>query len=450
MCMTESGFNGRRSATAFNSRTVWFLMMGLLLAFMATAATAAVEPLDRVIAVVDDDIVMASELRSRIAQVVARIRQQNMPVPPEDMLRKRVLEQLIMESIQLQKADQAGIRASDNQLTETMTRIAQGNNMTLDEFQAALEQEGVSYAQAREQIRREMIISRYQQRRVEARVNIADSEVETYLRSAEGQSRTSEEYRLGHILVSVPDQPSQEQLAQAREKVQAIYQQIRAGADFQQLAITQSDAQTALEGGDLGWRPANQLPTLFAEVVPKLAVGEVSEPLQAGSGFHLVKLLDKRGGVSQLVEQTHVRHILIRPTEIRSEQEAQNLAQRIHERLAQGGEDFAELARAYSDDPASASNGGDMEWVSPGDTVPEFDRAMQNTPIGSISQPIRTQFGWHILQVLDRRQQDMGERMQDAQARQILFRRKFEEELQNWLREIREEAYVEIKEPGLS
>ena len=421
--------------------------LGLLLALLVAPVTQAdVQPLDRVVAVVDDDIVMQSELDQRTIQIVNRMRQQNMPPPNLEVLRKRVLEQLVMESIQLQRATQAGIRISDNQLNETMARIAESNGMTLDQFQQALAEEGLSYAQAREQIRREMVVSRYQQRRVEARIAISDAEVEAYLQSAEGKSQTSEEYLLGHILIAAPEQPTQEQLAEIQAKARDLYQQLQQGANFQQLAMAHSDAQTALEGGSLGWRSAEQLPSLFVEVAPRLKVGEVAEPIVAGSGIHLIKLVDKRGGVSQIVEQSRTRHILIRPTEIRSEYEAQQLIGQLHKRITQGGESFADLAKAYSDDPASASAGGEMDWLNPGDTVPEFEKVMMASALGEVSKPFRTQFGWHILEVLERRQQDIGVQLQEAQVRQLLFRRKFEEELESWLREIREEAYVEIKE----
>lgn len=435
--------NKNESCSSMWARLGFFLMALLV---WQVPAQAEVQPLDRVVAVVDDDIVMQSELDQRMFQVVNRLRQQRAPLPNPELLRKRVLEQLVMESIQLQKATMAGIRISDNQLNETMARIAQSNGMTLDQFQQALASEGLSYAQAREQIRREMIVSRYQQRRVEARVSISDAEVDAYLQSAEGKSRTSEEYLLGHILIALPEQPSQEQLAEAQRKAEDLVRQLQEGADFQQLAMTHSAAQTALEGGALGWRSTDQLPTLFADLVPSLKVGQVAKPIVAGSGIHLIKLMDKRGGATQIVEQSRVRHILIRPTEIRSEYEAQQLIEQLYKRITQGGESFSDLAKAYSDDPASASTGGEMDWINPGDTVPEFEQTMKASGLNQVSKPFRTQFGWHILEVLERRQQDIGVQLQEAQVRQLLFRRKFEEELESWLREIREEAFVEIKE----
>src|SRR5690606_4087670 len=376
---------------------VWARLGLLLLAVLVApvVAEANVQPLDRVVAVVDDDIVMQSELDQRTAQIVNRMRQQNMPPTNLEVLRKRVLEQLVMESIQLQRATMAGIRISDNQLNETMARLAQSNGMTLDQFQQALAEEGLSYAQAREQIRREMVVSRYQQRRVEARIVISDAEVEAYLQSAEGKSQTSEEYLLGHILIAVPEQPTQEQLAEVQAKAQDLYRQLQQGADFQQLAVAHSAAQTALEGGSLGWRSTEQLPTLFVEVAPRLKVGEVAEPIAAAGGIQLIKLRDKRGGASQMVEQARARHILIRPTEIRSEYEAQQLIEQLYKRITQGGESFVDLAKAYSDDPASASAGGEMEWLNPGDTVPEFEQVMQASALGEVSKPFRTQFGWH-------------------------------------------------------
>jgi peptidyl-prolyl cis-trans isomerase SurA len=302
----------------------------------------------------------------------------------------------------------------------------------------------MSYDDAREQIRREMIISRVRQRRVAERIQVSDQEVANFLTSESGKLQLSVEYHLANIQVRVPDGASAEQLKTAEQRAKALYQQLQDGADFAQLAIASSASETALEGGDMGWRKAAQLPAPFDAMIEAMSVGEVSQPIRTPAGFVLVKLQAKRGGDSQVRDEVHVRHILIKPSEIRSEAETKLLIERIYDRVI-AGEDFTELAKDFSEDPGTALNGGDLNWIDPSSLVPEFSAVMANTESGEISQPFQTSYGWHVLQVMGRRATDGSEQFRKQQAINVLRNRKYEEELQAWLRQIRDEAYVEIK-----
>jgi peptidyl-prolyl cis-trans isomerase SurA len=407
-------------------------------------AQAAVHWVDRVAAVVDDDVVMESELNKRINVITSRLNAQGTPLPPMSVLRKRVLNRLILESIQLQMAKRIGIQVDDSELNDTLMRIAKSNHFTLAQFRDALESEGTSFRDAREQIRHEMIIGRLQQSRVGRLIRITDKEVKDYLASAEGRKHTATEYYLGHILVSVPDSATPEQDAAAKKKAESILADLKKGVDFKQEAVAKSDGQNALKGGVLGWRKEQELPSIAANLIPNLKVGEFTGLLKTASGYHILAVLDKRGGQQKIVTQTHVRHILIKPSAIRTEDQAHVLAESIYQRL-QKGEDFATLAKAHSEDPVSAVSGGDLDWVSPGEMVPEFEEMMNKTPEGQISKPFRTKYGWHILQVLGHRKKDVGQEIQENQARQAINKRKFNEELVGWLQKIRQEAYVDIK-----
>lgn len=405
---------------------------------------AKVEPLDHIIAIVDDDVVLSSELDTRLRSVVARLNAQGTPLPAADVLATRILDQLVVESIQLQKAERVGMRVDDNQLNETMASIAARNGYSTEQFEQALRSEGLSYREAREQIRREMLISRIQQRSVDRRVRVTDLEIATFLESAEGRQRTAEEYYIGHILIAIPANADQNGIAAVEAKARGVLEKLKAGADFKKTAVEISDGSNALQGGVIGWRKERELPSIAADILPKLAINEPSGLIRSGSGFHIVTPLDKRGGKTQWVQQHKVRHILVQPSEIRTELEAQAIVRQLHHRIV-SGDDFAELAKAHSDDPGSAVSGGDLGWVSPGEMVPEFEDMMKQTPVGELSEPFNSQFGWHILQVLEKRQEDMGAQIQEKQARQLIHRRKYELELVTWLQEIREEAYVNYK-----
>lgn len=405
------------------------------------ACLAGAESLNRVVAVVDDDIVLQSELDGLIEQYQRNLQNQRIESPPYSVLEKRALDQLISESIQLQMASRVGIRVSDTQLNQTLNSIAERNNMSLEQFQRALTADGLSFEAAREKFRREMIISRTQQRLVDTRVRVTEKEVSDYLESSASRESSGQEYRLAHILLASGEEDPEAKLLEKAEEIRA---QVKAGADFSELAARFSNASTAMQGGDLGWRKADQLPSLFAAVVPDLGPGDVSKPLVNSSGVHLVAMLEKRGGSSKLVRQVKARHILIQVTEVRDESQAEAFIQKLYGQL-QSGEDFAQLAKAYSDDAVSASNGGQMDWLSPGETVPEFDERIMSAAPEALISPFRTQYGWHVAQVLEVREADIGKQLQEGQARQVLHRRKYEEELQAWLSEIRDEAYVQIK-----
>lgn len=417
----------------------------VLMQFQGAAQSAEPELLDRVIAIVNDDIVMESELQQRMRQITGRLKQQGTRLPPQEVMNQRVLEQLIIESIQLQLAKRAGIRISDTQLNETLVSIAQSNGMTLQQFQQQLAAEGETYTSAREQIRREMVVTRIQQREVDRRVRVSEQEISNFLDSREGRERSGVEYYLGHILISVPEDASSEQEKAALKRAEQVLQELKAGADFQQVAVARSDGRQALNGGVIGWRKENELPSIASDVLPSLAKGEPSDLIRSTSGFHIITALDKRGGSEQWVEQRRARHILIATSEIRSDRQAKEIIDKLYDRVS-NGDDFAELARSNSDDPVSAIDGGDLDWVSPGQMVPEFEEVMLQTPVGVTSEPFRSPYGWHILQVLEVREQDIGALVQANQARQLIYRRKFEEELVLWLQELKSEAFIQIKD----
>ncbi len=420
-----------------------------LLVLLAVLAPLSVQAerklLDQVVAIVDEDVILQTELEARISTITSRLSAQGTALPPRQILEERVLDQLITESIQMQMADRAGMRISDNELNETMANIAERNGMSLAQFENQLAAEGVSYNQAREQIRREMLTSRVQQRQVGNRVRVTDREVENYLESLEARGGNNAQYRLAYIFVSVDDPSDEAEVDAAREKAQRLRNEIASGRDFREVAVAESDASNALEGGDMGWRAEGQLPSLVAPVVPELPVGQPSEVLENNSGFHLVMVMDKRGGEQQqLIQQHRVRHILVRPSEATTDSQAETMIRDLYQQL-QNGASFSALAREYSDDPVSGSDGGNLGWVSPGQMVPAFEQAMLNADIGEFQGPFRSQFGWHILQVQERRQKDISGDVRDAEARQAIYRRKFETELQNWLQEIRDEAFIEFK-----
>ncbi|UVE17387.1 peptidylprolyl isomerase [Pseudomonas sp. LS44] len=423
------------------------LLLGALLlgnATLSTLAHAEVQPLNRVVAIVDNDVIMQSQLDQRLREVQQTIAKRGAALPPEHVLSQQVLERLIIEDIQLQIGERSGIRITDEELNQAIGTIAQRNNMSVEQFRAALSQDGLSYDDARDQVRREMIISRVRQRRVAERVQVTEQEVQNFLASDLGKMQLSEEYHLANILIPVPESASPETIQAASRQADELYQQLQQGADFAQLAISRSASETALEGGDMGWRKAAQLPSPFDTMIGALKPGEVTQPMRTPGGFIILKMVEKRGGGTQVRDEVHVRHILIKPSEIRSEDEAKRLVERLYERIV-AGEDFAELAKRYSEDPGSALNGGDLNWIDPNALVPAFREVMTNTASGELSPPFKSPYGWHVLQVIGRRATDSSEQFREQQAMGALRNRKYDEELQAWLRQIRDEAYVEIK-----
>jgi peptidyl-prolyl cis-trans isomerase SurA len=418
------------------------LLLGAL--FLGTAAQAEVHPLNRVIAIVDNDVIMQSQLNARLREVQNSIVKRGGELPPADTLTQQVLERLIVENIQLQMGNRAGIRIGDDELNQAIVTIAQRNGMSLDQFRAALAQDGLSYNEAREQVAREMVISRVRQRRVAERIQVTEQEIKNFLASDLGKIQLSEEFHLANILIPVQEGASSDALQDAERVAHEIYQQASQGVDFGQLALAHSSGETALDGGDMGWRKAAQLPPPFDAMIGALAVGDVTQPIRTPGGFILLKLLEKRGGGNAVRDEVNVRHILIKPSEIRSNDEAKQLAERLYQRI-EAGEDFADLAKSFSEDPGSALNGGSLNWIDPNALVPEFREVMNSTANGVVSKPFQSQFGWHILEVMGRRATDSSEQVREQQALNLLRNRKYEEELQSWLRQIRDEAYVEIK-----
>ncbi len=419
------------------------LLLGAML--IGSAVQAEVQPLDRVAAIVDNDVIMQSQLNGRMKEVQQTIAKRGSTLPPEHVLQQQVLERLIIEDIQLQIGERSGIRITDEELNQAIGTIAQRNGMTVDQFRAALNRDGLSFDEARDQVRREMIISRVRQRRVADRIQVSDQEVQNFLNSDLGKMQLSEEFRLANILVPVQEGAAPEQVQAAERQARDLYQQLQQGADFAQLAIARSSSETALEGGEMGWRKAGQLPPPFDSMLSKMSVGDVTEPVRTPGGFIIIKLQEKRGGGAQVRDEVSVRHILIKPNAIRSDAESQRLAERLYERI-KAGEDFAELAKNYSEDPGSALNGGKLDWIDPSALVPEFREVMDSTPSGEVSKPFKSRYGWHVLEVMGRRATDSSEQYRKQQAQTILRNRKYDEELQAWLRQIRDEAYVEIKQ----
>ena len=413
----------------------------ILLSGLGFASTT----LDRVAAVVDDGIILEGELKERINYITQDFVKRGAALPPRYVMREQVLERLVVESIQLQLADRGGLRIDDGMLNQTLERIANQRNMNLYQFQQSLAQSGESYTFIREQVRKEMLISQVRQQIVARRVKISAQDVKNFIASEQGKLALEEEYRLSHILLHIPQQASKDDVNELGKKAKEWVSKLRQGEDFAQLAARVSKGQRALEGGDIGWRKAPQLPTLFADTVIKMKQGAVSDPIRSASGFHIIKLTDIRGSKVIMVEQSRVRHILIKPNEIRSESEAKTLIQQVRQDIADGKKTFKEMARVHSDDPSSAHNGGEMDWVSPGALVPEFEATMKQSKIDELSAPFLSKYGWHILEVLERRSENQGPAFRENQARMALQKRRFDEELERWLREIRQEAYVDIK-----
>ncbi|ADE15186.1 SurA domain protein [Nitrosococcus halophilus Nc 4] len=419
------------------------LLVAVLAVFWSMGSFGATI-LDRIVAVVNEEVVLESELEQMVHTVQEQLVAKGTPLPPDYMLEQQVLERLVMQQLQLQLAARTGIRVGDETLNQALRRIAEDNGLTLSQFRDVLEQDGYNFPSFRENIRRELIISQLHKREVNDRVTVSEAEIDNFLTTQRKRGNQDVQYQLGHVLIAVPEAASPEQLQAARAKGEQLLRQLREGMDFQKAALAYSDGQQALEGGNLGWRKMGQLPTLFVDVVPKLQVGEISELIRSPSGFHIVKLLDRRGEEQQVVTQTHARHILLRTDELTSNRDARLRLGQLRQRALQG-DDFSELAQAHSDDKASALKGGDLGWISPGQMIPRFEEVMRSLDPGEISKPFQTQFGWHVVQILNRRQQNMTEEFNRNRARMEIRQRKIEEELENWLRQLRDEAYVEYR-----
>ena len=400
--------------------------------------------IDRIVAVVNTEVITQRDLAERIALVGTQLKRQGTPPPPPEVLERQVLERMIMDRVQVQFARDTGVRVDDLQVDRTMQLIAENNKLTLADFRRTLEREGVSFDRFREDIRNEIVISRLREREVDSKIQIGESEIENFLQELQaGDAGT--QFDLSHILVRVPENASPEQVDARLRRAQEALAKARAGDDFAQLAVSYSDAPDALKGGGMGWRERDRLPELYAEALVKLKPGEVSDVLRSPAGFHIVRLNDRRGGGgSFMVEQTRARHILARVNELVSETEARRKITVLRQRIAEGT-NFAELARLNSDDTASAQRGGELGWTVPGDLVPEFERAMNALKIGELSQPVRTPFGYHIIQVEERRTADLSADRKRIEARRVLRDRRADEAYQEWLRQLRDRSYVDYR-----
>ena len=417
----------------------------ILLGFLISANTyTKIELIDRVVAVVDSGVIMESQLNSRVEEILIRLKNDKAELPPLNLLEEQVLDRLIIEEIQLQLADRAGIKISDSELNQTLSRVSSQNNLSLEEFRLKLEAEGTSYKSFRDTIKKELIIQRVQRGKVGAKIDISEQELENFINSEEGRTQLAEQYNVQHILLSVKSGLSEMEIEAIENEAVSLLGRLENGESFEKLAASYSAGQKALEGGFLGWRTSAELPSLFAEVVSGLTVGEVAQPVRSGAGFHILKLTDKRGNTVKFLDQTLARHILVQPSEIRTENQAEVLINDIYKRLKEG-EDFKQLARQFSEDPGSKMDGGELGWSNPGDYDPAFEMTLNATEIGQLSEPIKSSFGWHIIEVMDRRNEDVSQEEQKNRAYQIIFKRKFDQELQSTLIELRAEAYVDIK-----
>jgi peptidyl-prolyl cis-trans isomerase SurA len=426
-----------------------FLLKAFFSAVFAcsTLAQAAITEVDRIVAVVNSEAVTSSQLRDRVIRVRQNLKKQGMEgqMPPTEALERQILEQLVMERVQLQQARNASIKIDDGMLERAIKLIAENNRLTLDQMRTAITRDGLSWDRYREEIRAEMMISRLREIEVDNKVAISDAEVANFIRN-QPEALSGTEYRVAHILLRFPENPDEKKMQTFKARAEKVLSRLSAGENFAKIATDSSDAPDNVQGGELGWLGRERLPGFYAEDIEKLKPGETSPPLQSAAGLHIIKLLGKReqnNPAAQMVEQTHARHILFKISELLSDAEAQSRLNTLRERIVNGA-DFAELAKASSSD-LSAARGGDIGWVNPGDTVREFEKAMNALAPNQVSEPVRSPFGWHLIQVLGRRKQDMGEEYQRNIARNILRQRKAEEAYEDWLRQLRDEAYVEYK-----
>ena len=405
------------------------------------------EVLDNIIAIVEDDVILENELQKEVTTIEQRITASKSQMPPMSILRHQVLERMIVDKLQRQLAEKAGINISEETLTSSAGDIAKRNNMSPEEFRVELEKQGMSYAAFLENMKNEIVVNELRQREIGGRIKVTDREVEHYLETQQGKvGEELVQYHLGHILIALPEGASAAAIQKAQTKADEVVKKLRAGQDFTQTAMSESNDGNALKGGDLGWRTLRDMPTLFVNEVGKLRQGSISEPLRSPSGFHIIKMLELKGlADGHTVVKTKVRHILIKTNELLDDAEASKRAWALKERLT-SGDDFATLARAHSDDKGSAIKGGSLDWVESGALVKPFEEAMSKLKINEISDPIQTQFGWHIIQVLDRENRDNSAEFKKNQVREAIRKRKIEEETELWLRKLRDEAFVEIKE----
>lgn len=424
-----------------------FLFIAALAAASAPAQGSGrrIALVDRIVAVVNNEVITRVELQGQVERSLQELRSRKVPLPPVEDIEKQALERMIMDRVQIQFANQTSLKVDDLELDRAIVRLAEGNKLSLSEFRRTLERDGVDFERFREDIRQEIVLTRLREREVENKITVGDSEIDNYLLEQKDAKLAPSEFHLAHILVRIPEQASPDQVDRQRARAEDVVARLKKGADFAQIAATYSDAPDGLKGGDMGWRSQDRLPELFAEAAAKMNPGDISAPLRSPAGFHVLRVVDRRGGSAPLmVEQTHVRHILARTNEVVSEDDARRKLNQLRERIVNGAADFADMARQHSDD-GSASRGGDLGWLYPGDTVPEFERAFRELKPKEISEPVRSPFGWHLMQVIERRVADVSSERKRLEARRVLRDRKSDEAYQEWLRQLRDRAYVDYR-----
>ncbi len=424
------------------------LRLVMSIGLMSGSFLAGAQLLDEIVAVVENDVILESELGQEVSAISQRIKASNSQMPPVSILRKQVLEKMIIDKLQRQLAQRAGVNVSEEMLNSSAADIAQRNNMGLDEFRVELERQGMSYKSFLDNMRNEIIINQLRAREIGGRIKVTDREVDHFMETQEKIGEEAIQYHLGHILIAVKEGASAAEIQKALGKANALVEKLRAGDDFKQVAMSHSDDDNALKGGDLGWRGIGDIPTLFVDVVKTMHEGTVSEPIRSPSGFHIIKMLELKGLDNHIITKTKVRHILIKTNELIDDAEAEKRLLALKARIADG-DDFAALARSHSDDKGSALKGGSLDWVNPGDLVKPFEEAMSKLAVNEVSEPIQTQFGWHVIQVLDRESKDNSAEYRKNLVREAIRKRKIEEETELWMRRLRDEAFVEINQNRL-
>ncbi|MEE9357059.1 peptidylprolyl isomerase [Candidatus Vondammii sp. HM_W22] len=420
------------------------LSLFLLFGVINQAQSAGVQDVNSIVAIVDDDIVARSELDNEVHKIITQLRQKGTRLPPQEVIEKQVLERLILKKLQLAAAERAGINISEDILAQAINNIARKNNLNLSEFRRVLESGGISFKEFRQGIREQIVTQRLKDQEVRRRIRVTDQEVNAFIARQSTSVGRRTGYHLLHILIATPEGSSSEDLDASRTKAERVITELRRGDDFHAMALAESDGRQALEGGDLGWRPTNQLPTIFVDRVAAMERGEISDPIHTPSGYHIVKLADYKGGDKQIITQTKAQHILINTNEITSDNDARTRLEQLELRIERG-DSFSDLARSHSDDKSSAIKGGDLGWVTQGDLLPYFEEQMKKLAPGELSEPFRTEFGWHIVQVLERREHDSTQDVQKAEAKEAISKRKTAEQSELYLRKLRDEAYVDIR-----
>ena len=425
-----------------------FVVAILLCNLLFGSFSVHAEVLDTIIAVVEDDVILERELQKEVSVIEQRMRQSNATLPPSSVLRKQVLEKMIVDKLQRQLAEKAGITVSEEMLNSSAADIARRNNMDVEQFRVELEGQGMSYQSFLDNMRNEIIINQLRGREIGGRIKVTDREVEHYMETQDKVGEESMQYHLGHILIAVTEGASSTEIQKGMSKADDLVKKLRAGQDFSQTAISDSDDANALKGGDLGWRTTSEIPTLFVNEIHQMKQGDVSEPIRSPSGFHIIKMLELKGTDNHMIIKTKVRHILVKTNELVDDDEAKKRLLALKTRIADG-DDFAALARAHSDDKGSAIKGGSLDWVGPGDLVKPFEEAMLKLGINEVSEPVQTQFGWHMIQVLARENKDDSSEFKKNLVRDAIRKRKIEEETELWVRRLRDEAFVEIYQDRL-